>query len=198
MQRLHRTGLKQAQESVRATYQAVRLYRCYQSAVVPGLLQTAEYTRAGLESVRDLLDITIDDVADAVAERIDRQKVLRRPGKRFVFVVEEQILHHRVCDRDTHLEQLAHLTVVMQSPSVSLNIVPVDVERRLRWPCEGFVLTEGPAGAKVTVELVSGYLQITNPSEIALYRNEFDDLLGRTVTGERARRIIKSAVDRLG
>ena len=198
MRRLHRTGLKQAQESVRATYQAVQLYRCYQSAVVPGLLQTAEYTRAGLESVRELLDITIDDVSDAVAERMDRQSVLGRSGKRFVFVVEEYVLHHRVCDRDTHLEQLAHLMVVMRLPSVSLNVVPLEVERRLRWPCEGFVMMEGPTGVTVTVELVSGYLQITNPSEIALYRAEFDDLLGRTVTGERARQIIKAAVDRLG
>src|ERR1700754_2197744 len=58
MQRLHRASLRQAQESVREIYQPVRQYRCYQSAVVPGLLQTADYTRAGLESVRELLGIT--------------------------------------------------------------------------------------------------------------------------------------------
>lgn len=197
MQRLHRAGLKHAQESVREMYQKVRHYRCYQSAVVPGLLQTADYTRAGLESVRDLLGITIDDVADAIAERMDRQRVLRRAGKRFVFVLEEPVLHYRVCDRDTHLAQLAHLAEAMRLPSVSLSILPLDAERRLRWPCEGFVMLEGPTETKVTVEAVSGYLQITAPSEIALYRREFDDLLGHAVTGERARRIIEMAAARL-
>ncbi|GAB3932364.1 helix-turn-helix transcriptional regulator [Kribbella albertanoniae] len=197
MQRFHRAGLKQAQESVREMYEAVRQFRCYQSAVVPGLLQTAEYTTAGLESVRDLLGLTVDDVADAVAERMDRQGILRRSGKQFVFVVEEHVLHHRVCDREAHIEQLAHLAAVMRLPAVSLNIVPLDIERRLRWPCEGFVLMDGPSGVKATVELVSGYLQITNPSETLLYRQEFDALLGRSVTGDRARRIIAAATARL-
>ncbi|MFD7159779.1 helix-turn-helix domain-containing protein [Kribbella sp. NPDC059898] len=197
MQRLHRAGLKQAQESVREMYRTVRHYRCYQSAVVPGLLQTADYTRAGLESVRDLLGITVDDVREAVAERMDRQRILRKPGKRFVFVVEEPVLHHRVCGRDTHLEQLAHLATAMRLPSVSVNIIPLEAERRLRWPCEGFVISEGANEAKVTVEAVSGYLQITNPSEIALYRREFDELLGQAVTGDPARRIIEMVADRL-
>jgi transcriptional regulator with XRE-family HTH domain len=197
MQRLHRAGMTQAQESVRAMYEAVTLVRAYQPMVVPGLLQTADYTRAGLESVRDLLGLQVDDITDAVAERIDRQSVLKRPGKRFVFVVEEQVLHHRVCEHDLHRRQLAHLRGVMGLPAVSLNIIPLDVERPLRWPCEGFDMLSEHHGTTVAVELVSGYLQITNPSEVALYRREFEELLERSVTGESARRLLEAASARL-
>lgn len=198
MQRLHRAGLKQAQESVRIENDEVRLYRCYQPMVVPGLLQTAEYTRAALESVRDLLDLSGDDIADAVAVRISRQQVLRRADARWVFVLEEHVLRYRVCDRDTHLAQLTHLGKVMRYPSVSLGIVPLDAHRPLRWPCEGFTMMDADRWRKVVVELVSGYLQINTPSELALYRAEFDALAGVAVHGNTARALLRDAAEALG
>lgn len=195
MQRLHRAGLKQAQESVRAENEEVRLYRCYQPMVVPGLLQTVEYTTAALESVRELLGLSGDDIVDAVAERMARQQVLRRPDARWVFVLEEQLLRYRVCDRDAHLEQLAHLGRMMAYPSVSLGIIPLDADRPLRWPCEGFTMMDADNWRKVVVELVSGYLQISTPSELALYRTEFDALAGIAVHGRAARALLRRAVD---
>lgn len=195
MQRLHRAGLRRAQESVRAEHEEVRLYRCYQPMVVPGLLQTAGYTTAALESVRDLLGLRIDDVASAVAERMDRQRVLRRPDARWVFIIEEQVLRYRVCDRDAHAQQLVHLREVMSLPSVSLGVIPLAVARPLRWPCEGFTMMDGDGWQRVAVELVSGYLQITTPSEMALYRAEFDALAAIAVHGERACQIIAGAAE---
>ncbi|MQA78369.1 MAG: helix-turn-helix domain-containing protein [Streptosporangiales bacterium] len=197
MQRLHRAGLKQAQESVRSEFEQVRLYRCYQPMVVPGLLQIANYTATALESVNDLLGLSGDDVAEAVVERMDRQHVLHRPDARWLFVVEEQVLHHRVCVPDVHRAQLKHLRAVMSYPSVSLGIIPSDVDRPLRWPCEGFAMMEGPGWRKVNVELVSGYLQITTPSELALYRDEFDALAATAVHGAAARALIASAAESL-
>lgn len=197
MQRLHRAGLKQAQESVRAENEQVRLYRCYQPMVVPGLLQTAAYTTAALESVRDLLNLSGEDIADAVAERMDRQRVLRRPDARWVFILEEHVLRYRVCDRDTHLAQLDHLRKVMSYPSVSLGIIPMDAERPLRWPCEGFTMMDADDWRKVVVELVSGYLQINTPSEMALYRAEFDALATVAVHGKAARALITEAAHAL-
>jgi transcriptional regulator with XRE-family HTH domain len=198
MRRLHRAGLRHAQESVRIENEEVRLYRCYQPMVVPGLLQTAEYTRAALESVRDLLDLNGDDIADAVAERMSRQRVLRRPDARWVFVLEEHVLRYRVFERDAHLAQLAHLAKVMKYPSVSLGIIPLDAHRPLRWPCEGFTMMDADHSRKVVVELVSGYLQINNPSELSLYRIEFDALAGVAVHGKAARALLRDAAEALG
>lgn len=116
--RLHRAGLRQAQASVRPIYDRASLIRGYQPNVIPGLLQTLGYTTSALNSVRDSLDLGVDDVSEAVSERMDRQRVLRTGQRRFVFVMEEAVLRHRTCEAETHSGQLLHLLTAMSLPSV--------------------------------------------------------------------------------
>ena len=75
-QRLNRAGLRRAQESVRPNYERAALVRGYQPKIVPGLLQTGAYTTAVLEDARERQGVGRDDIAEAVAERADQQKVL--------------------------------------------------------------------------------------------------------------------------
>lgn len=74
-------------------YEQTTLFRIYEHNVVPGLFQTAEYTAAMLSHWIELLD-TPNDLGDAVAVRMERQRVIYRPGKRFVVVLEEQVLRN--------------------------------------------------------------------------------------------------------
>ncbi len=90
--RSHRAGMRQAQAAVRPVYERATLLRAYTPNMIPGLLQTAGYTEAGLIAIRDRLSLPADDIAEAVAERIDRQSVLRSGRRRFVFIIEEQAL----------------------------------------------------------------------------------------------------------
>ncbi|WP_165969195.1 helix-turn-helix transcriptional regulator [Actinomadura sp. KC06] len=195
---LNRGGLKLAQESVRDRYERVKLMRTYCAHVIPGLVQTRAYTTRALESIRIEQHVEIDDVAEAVAERMDRQRVLRRPDARFVFVLEEQVLHHRVIPARQHVEQLEHLLRVARLPSVSLGIIPLTTDRsRLGhrvWPEHTFVISDADL---VTVELVSGFLSVSQPTEVADYLAAWDRLFGLAVHGEPARRIITEAADRL-
>jgi Domain of unknown function (DUF5753) len=87
--------LRQAQASVRPIYERSSRVRSYQPKIVPGLLQTSEYTTAVLLSARKRQGVQVDDVEAAVAERMDRQRVLREGGHRFAFVMEETVLRHR-------------------------------------------------------------------------------------------------------
>jgi transcriptional regulator with XRE-family HTH domain len=186
MKRLHRAGFRQAQASVEEVFEHGRRFRGYQPAVIPGLLQTPGYTTAGLISVAELLSLSRSDIPVAVAERQERQRVLRRAGRRFHYVIEEQVLHYRVCEPDVHAEQLRHLLEVMRLPSVSLGVIPLTACRPLRWPCEGFTMIEGEGWATVAVELVSGFLQVTAPGELALYAAEFDALADIAAHGRHA------------
>ncbi|MFA1538052.1 helix-turn-helix domain-containing protein [Actinomadura monticuli] len=195
---LNRGGLKAAQETVRDRYERVKLMRTYCTHVIPGLLQTRAYTAAALESVRVEQHVEVDDVAAAVEERMDRQRVLRRPDARFVFLLEEQVLHHRVVPVQVHAEQLLELLAVAGLPSVSLGIVPLAADRSRAghrvWPEHTFVITDSEL---VTVELVSGFLSVSQPTEIADYVAAWERLFGLAVHGEKARQIITSALDRL-
>lgn len=192
---LNQGGLRVAQQSVRDVYERARLMRFYAAKGMPGLLQTEAYTAFALRSVRMEQGVDVDDVSEAVAERMDRKSVLRRADARWLFVLEEDVLWHRTTPRAVHAEQLTHLLTAMKLPSVSLGIIPHTAERIVNgfgvWPDESFLLTEK---SLVNVELVSGYLTITQPDEIEMYARAWERLFALAVFGERVRTLIRTAL----
>ncbi|MFG1706637.1 helix-turn-helix domain-containing protein [Nonomuraea sp. M3C6] len=195
---LHRRGLKGAQESVRERYERARLMRVYSNKVIPGLLQTEGYTMAALEAVQHEQAIEVDDVAGAVAERMERRRVLHRSDARFVFLLEESVLWYRTTPPAVHAEQLRHLLAVMLMPSVLIAVIPRTADRTVSgwgvWPEESFTMTEF---AQVNVELVSGYLTIVQPDEIAMYVSAWERLFPLAVVGQSAERLILQATEAL-
>lgn len=124
---------------------------------------------------------------------MQRQRVLREGDHRFAFVIEESVLRTSVCEPEDHAAQLDHLAICAALPSVSLGVIPMGHQRR-RWPVEGFWIFDDE---QVNVELVSSYLTITQPREIADYARAFSDLSEMAVYGARARALIDSALDAL-
>jgi transcriptional regulator with XRE-family HTH domain len=192
--RMERTGLRQAQESVRELYEQTRLFRFYSCWMIPGPAQTAEYVTAILSAIRDRRNLP-DDVEAAVAERIDRQHILREGNHRFAIVLEENVLRHRIGGPDVMAGQLGHLLTVASLPSVSLGVIPLDADRSGMWPVESFFLFDN---AQVNVELVSGFLTITQPREIAMYEKGFAELAEVAVYGKHARALIVAAISATG
>ncbi|RFU43231.1 XRE family transcriptional regulator [Actinomadura logoneensis] len=190
-QRLNRAGLKRAQQSVRPVYERASLIRSYQARTFPGLIQTAAFTTTTLEQVRLRQGVPLDDVAAAVAERMDRQQLLRRPGRRFIFILEEAVLRYRLAGPAAHAEQLGHLLEVMSMPAVSLGIIPLDADRVRARPAEGFLIFDED---QVSVELVSGYLRLAQPAEVNAYAREFAGLEKAAVYGRSARELVAAAL----
>jgi hypothetical protein len=62
-------------------------------------------------------------------------------------------------------------------------------------PVEGFWIFDN---TQVNVEVVSGYLTVTQPSEIAGYADTFAELADLAVHGPQAHALITSALDSLG
>jgi transcriptional regulator with XRE-family HTH domain len=170
--RMERAGLRPAQESVRELYERTKLFRFYSSRVIPGPVQTAAYVHALLSGLRDRRGL-VDDVAEAVAERMDRQRMLFGGDHRFAVVLEEATLYYRIGGPQVLAGQLRHLLTVAGLPNVSLGIIPKNADRSVMWPAEMFFLFDDH---QVNVELVSGYLTITQPREIAMYAKGFAEL----------------------
>jgi transcriptional regulator with XRE-family HTH domain len=192
--RAERTGLTHLNASVRDIYERTKQYRSYCQSMIPGLLQTSEYTTAVLASIRDRRQVLVDDVAIAVAERMDRQHILYEGDHKFAFVLEVAALRYQVGGQDVLIQQLRHLLDVMHLPSVSLGIIPTNVDRTTRWPVEDFYIFDNK---QANVELVSGFLTITNPREIAMYAESFTTLAKEAVYGSRARTLITAALAEL-
>src|SRR5271165_1155756 len=87
-------GLKHLQESSVPLYERTSLFRIYENTVVPGLFTTAEYAAEIFRFWADFMDLP-DDVDAAVEARLDRQRVLYMGDRRFLVVIEEQVLSDR-------------------------------------------------------------------------------------------------------
>ena len=66
---------------------------------------------------------------------------------------------------------------------------------RSRWPVGGFWIYDA---AQVNVELVSGYLTITQPREVDLYAQTFTELAALARYGTAARSLITAVIDAPG
>lgn len=192
--RMERVGLKQVQQSVAPLFERTRRFRAYQSWVVPGLLQTAAYTKAVLSTVATLRDVP-GDIDAAVAVRMDRQSILHSGDHRFAMLVEEWVLRTVIGDTEVMAGQLGHLIAGASLPSVSLGIIPTGVPRGAGWPVESFTIYDDE---QVNVELVSAHLTITQPREVKEYGRAFAELSAIAVYGAAARSLITSAIDSLG
>jgi hypothetical protein len=161
--------------------------------LIPGAVQTAGYTTAVLRAIAARRNLP-DDTDEAAAVRADRLRLLREGDHRFLIVIEESVLHSVIGGADVMAGQLGHLITVASLPSVSLSIIPMGLERDVMWPAEDFWIFDN---AQVNVELISGWLTLTQPREIALYAEAFSDLTDLAVRGAQARAIITKAIDAL-
>ncbi|ONH57857.1 transcriptional regulator [Frankia sp. CcI49] len=187
--RMERSGLRHAQEARLPLYERTRQFRGYSCWVVPGLIQTEDYTRAVLRAYQQRRGVH-DDVEAAVAARMKRQRVLRRHQRTAAFLVEESVLRNGFGGSAVMRGQCAHLAEVTTWPAVSLGVIPVSADRGMASPVEDFWIFDND---QVNVELVSGYLTVTQPTEIALYAQMFARLSEIAVFGGRARDLIAAA-----
>jgi transcriptional regulator with XRE-family HTH domain len=191
-QRQLRAGLKRSQVTSVPLYERTKLFRGYENTVIPGLFHTAEYAAAIFEFWSDFLNLP-NDADEAVAARMERQKVLYTGDRRFVFVLEEQTLRTRVGGTDVMLGQLDRMLAVMSLPRVSLGIIPATGERHCLGQGSFWLFDE----RVVQVETMSAGLEITQPREVAVYMRAFRLLQQAAVVGRPARELIANAIGEL-
>ncbi|HBF80115.1 MAG TPA: transcriptional regulator [Streptomyces sp.] len=192
-QKLHRHGMRRAQEEVVPLYEQTRHFRVYCSNVVPGMLQTEAYATALLSTIAAFQG-TPDDAETAAASRIERSRVLHEGDHRFALLVEETVLRYRIGDEATMAGQLGYLLAVMALPNVSLGVIPFSAQRRV-WPLEAFYMFDS---RQASVELLTAAVNVTAPSEVATYAKAFSELSKIAVHGAAARALISEAITSLG
>ncbi|MFF3007033.1 DUF5753 domain-containing protein [Kitasatospora sp. NPDC057940] len=191
--KLHRNGMRQVQEESLVQYANTSVCRAYVSNVVPGFLQTEAYATALMRGITDFQG-TPDDVADAVAARLERGRLLHEGNHRFVVLAEEAVLRYRIGEPEAMAGQLGHLLAVMPLPSVSLGVIPFIARRRI-WPLEAFYLFDNQ---EASVETLTAEINVVQPRELADYQRAFAELAKMAVYGASARALITSAIGALG
>jgi transcriptional regulator with XRE-family HTH domain len=159
--------------------------RVFEAALVPGLLQTADYALYVFSAMAALKQLP-DDTDVAIAARMERQRVLYDPGKRFHFVVTSGALRARTCPAEVMRGQLDRLMVATTMERVRLGIIP-DHAQLLLPPMHGFWILDDRL---VQTEVFAADLNLTDESEIRLHVEAFDRLASSAVYGGTARAVL--------
>lgn len=190
--RIIRGGTRRRQQASAAVYERARLFRIYEPAVIPGLLQSREYAVAVLSTSIDFFRIP-DDAEEGAAARLERQRVLTHGDRHFHMVLGEQALHTSVGGTEIMAGQLQHLLAALKLPRLRLGIIPFDAPYRV--PLHGgfWILDE----ALVQFDTYSAELSLVRPDEITLYGRAFERLAALAVYGAEARTIITRTLNQL-
>jgi len=162
----------------------------FESAIVPGLLQTPEYARHVLTGVVQTYGTT-DDVDAGVRARIERQAALYDPTKRWRFLMTEAVLLYRLAPAQIMLAQLDRLTMLAGLDSVEIRIVPFTA-RYVIAPWNGCFIFDDDT---IEVETISAELTITDPAEIVLYRRVYDAMWESGLAGNPLRELLQATAE---
>ena len=190
--RIMRGGTRYRQQASATVYERARLFRIYEPAVVPGLLQTRDYAVAVLSTFIDFVRVP-DDAEEGAAARLERQRVLTHGDRRFHMVLGEQALRTNVGGTEVMAGQLEHLLASTKLPRLRLGIIHADAPYRVPLNNGFWILDE----VLVQFDTYSAELSLVRPDEIALYGRAFERLAALAVYGAEARTIIARTLDRL-
>jgi transcriptional regulator with XRE-family HTH domain len=186
------TGTRRRQEASAKVYERARLFRIWEPAVIPGLLQTMNYATAVLSTTVDFLRIP-DDAEEGARVRLERQRVLADEDRRFHVIVGEQALHTNVGGHEVMSEQLRRLLDLLKFPHVRIGVLPLGAPYRVPLHNGFWILDD----TLVQFDTYSAELSLVRPDEIDLYGRAFERLAALAVYGAEARKLIGTAFEKV-
>jgi transcriptional regulator with XRE-family HTH domain len=186
-------GRPHLQDAIGRREAAARHVLTFQPSIVPGLLQTADYAARVFSMFQ--IPYAEDNKAVAVAGRLHRQAVLHQGGN-FEFLVTEAALRWRPGSRRLLVTQLKQIAKLSALESVSIGVIPLDVPATAAIP-HGFVIYGDDDDAYVTVEAVHANVDVTEPADIALYRDQWKQLGRMAVFGAEVQQILMTLIGKL-
>jgi transcriptional regulator with XRE-family HTH domain len=151
--------------------------RSYHSAVIPGLLQTADYARAiHVGGLGPRLEPDVIEVR--VRERVKRQELLSRTAApRYDLVLDESVLLREIGGRRVMAEQLTAVIEASTKPNVTIQLLLYTAGAHPALESD-FTLLEfaGPTPSVVYVEGLVGQIYLDRPQDAERYSQVFERL----------------------
>lgn len=160
--------------------------RYYQSTIVPGLLQTADYARAMLEvSVPRLAP---DRMAELLEVKLTRQRVLGGEHPlRLWAVLDEAALHRVVGGPAVMARQLDRLVETASNPNVTIQVIAYTAGAHPAMDSTFNILEfAGSVPGVVYVEGLVGWIYLDRPAEIDRYQQVFESLCALALSSKES------------
>lgn len=176
-----RRGADRKQREIGEIEAGTRHHRSFDLGAVIGLLQTAEYMRRVFS--RRLSRPAQDE---AIAARLERQRVLKDPTKRFTFVMTEGALRWRAGSGEAMAAQMQHIGEASLLPGVQVGIIPWSREVSV-FPGHEFHIYDDRL---VIVGIESAMATFRDPRDIDTYLGLFARLEDVAAFGDEARQLL--------
>jgi transcriptional regulator with XRE-family HTH domain len=171
--------------------------RLFEYAYVPGLLQTEEYARAVLAEQPGIRD---DELAEAVAARLDRQSVLNRNGGPPLVwaVIDESVLCRAVGGPKVMHEQLLYVAHMAEQPNITIQIVPLSAGAHCGLAGAFAVADVDGAGGIAYLDTVTDGYIAESASAVARVILTFDTLRSEALPRKASRELIMKRAEDYG
>jgi transcriptional regulator with XRE-family HTH domain len=169
--------------------------RAYQAQLVPGLLQTEDYTRAILKATR-MTSHEADEVERFVEVRKARQALLDQdPPVAFWVVIDEAVLRRRVGSAAVMEGQIQRLIEVSELPHVTLQVLADAAGEHAGLEGSFMILGFGAGDPDaVYLDAATGGLYIEKPEDIARYAWVFDHVRAAALSPKATVRFMRNAL----
>jgi transcriptional regulator with XRE-family HTH domain len=148
----------------------------FQSSIVHGLLQTADYARAGHEGAMPRL--ASDRIEMQIEAKLTRQRILTRDNPpSFSVVLDEAALRRMVGGRHVMADQLTRILDLSARPDITVQVLPFELGAHPAVE-SNFTILElpDPAPGVVFVEGLIGSTYLERPEDLERYREIFGQL----------------------
>jgi transcriptional regulator with XRE-family HTH domain len=148
----------------------------YQSAIVPGLMQTPAYARAMHEA--GIPKFTPERIDQLIEVRLTRQRLLvQKQPVRLEVVLDEAVLHRLVGGPVVMKGQLDRLIELSNEPNVSMQVIPYSAGAHPAMDSTFNILEfTGSVPSVVYVEGLVGWIYPERPQDIKRYQEVFEHL----------------------
>jgi transcriptional regulator with XRE-family HTH domain len=178
-------GHRPVQDTWNVAVDQARVIHAWEEAVVPGMLQTADYARHIFLRYADLQG-TKRDTEEAVRSRMERQSWLYQGGRRFHALVWEAALHALVCPPAVLAAQLDRLAGQIGMDTIELGVIPLSASLKIP-TANGFWILDNQL---VIAEDWHAELWLDDAETVASYRRAWETLRESAVYGADAQKVI--------
>lgn len=165
----------------------------YGAILLPGLLQTIDYTRAITEAGLDADQETIDRMVEL---RVRRQRIIAGDDPtRLAMVLEENSVRRPIGSAKVHRGQLRHLLELGEMAHIELRVLPIEAGWHAGWagPFTVFDMPD-PYPDVVYIEGLIGRTFLEEDAKVAHYRSAYDDLHRAALPPQRSRAFIETVL----
>ncbi|MGH3922287.1 MAG: helix-turn-helix domain-containing protein [Pseudonocardiaceae bacterium] len=183
-----RAGPATRQRDLRALEAQCRTQRHFLPTMVTGLIQTPAYARQALSWPEERSPAAVEEI---VNHKMQRQAILHRDDKEFVFLLTEAALRWRLLDSVDMAAQVEHIARVTGLPNVMIEIIPFRTRVPVG-PLNVFVVYDDRLAR---VESKTGVLVLRDPTDVRYYLDLFAQYQRYALHGDAAREFLLKIAD---